>query len=275
MMELAVNAQLTFDGEEVEWRTDETDSWHVPFGPALPRLERRVPSPTGVCPFDLRWVSLDLRAAIFEVAPAERMITFTNANAYASGLGIRKVHTLFAYIPRTVIGLAMNDNSPSIIYNFIILRPIQKWDDPIFMCPMPNVYSDGHICLPSNDRRFDQRNFTDGLLSAYEAVWDTRYNTDLIDAVKLVRNGHPSILWKRMVEQYRRTSRHHMKDSRTPRGTPLQLLHQWQKLSPEEVMEIVDWSPSSFGTIGALKEHLTQYTNTNFNLHSSIIEAIR
>lgn len=246
------------------------------LGNPLNRLVRRMPSDTRVFPFDLRWASVDGRAAIFEVPPRQQMVTFTNTTAYAAAKGLRKVHTLFINVPRTVIGVAMNDFSPTMVYNFITLRPIQSWRDGLYLCVMPNVYNDGHICLPSEGRRFDQESFTDGLLSAYEAVWDTRYNTDLIEVIKYVRSGKPEVLWNRMVEQYRRVSRSPDKERRVPRGTPLQLLHQWQKLSMDEAMAIHDWPTCEIATAAHLRDSLMKWTKAHNNqFTTSVLEAVR
>jgi hypothetical protein len=239
------------------------DEYHVNVSKMFGRLARQQPRDTGVFSFDVRWVSHDGEAAMFEVPPARRLVTFTNARQSMAESGHKKVHSLLLNFPRTVIGVRLQSFVPTVVYSFVIRNPIEDDKDPLFLLPLPNTYASGSICLPSGERRLDQQSFADGLLAAWEAVWDSRFNTDLLDAMKYVRStGHPEILWTNMVENYRRVSRSPYKNHRSPRGTPLQMFRVWSRLSMDEVLAIDDWPVAGdFRNVGDLRGYLSRFNS--------------
>lgn len=247
------------------------------------RLTQRLPMDTGVFPFDLRWVSPSGLGAIFEVPPGPRIITFTNANQYAAGVGDKPEHQIMVHAPRTVIGVVMAKGwSPVTVWTYIITEPITSRRQVLYACPLPNLYSDSRVCLPSSDRNFEQSTFAHGLYAAYETVWDTRYNTDLLDLLKLVGVQHkPARIWNQMQATYdarRRTlidkgvgQSHNWRG--TPTATPFQVLQAWSRLSPEEVESITDWTPSG-ANFSDLISSVSQFSNNEPTAHS-LFQAIR
>lgn len=266
-MELLITDQLVLGGDDdLWWRVegDDEDAAVPVYVDFVSRILGRRTSETGVFPFDVRWVSACGKAAIFEIPPMIQNIVYTNAVAHVAEFGDekgrRKEHVFHLPIPRAVIGVVLSGNAPSLVYHMICRDPIVDDASPLWLVPMPNVYADGKICAPSSDRRFNQKNFTDGLMSAYEVVWDTRYNADLVEVVKYVAGGNPAILHTKMLEYYRRTSRAKNRALKKPKFTPLQMFRQWQRLTPEEVYNITDWPQhGDVRTFGQLKHRLLMH----------------
>lgn len=248
------------------------------------RLDFRLPVDTGVFPFDLRWVSPNGLGAIFEVPAGHRVITFTNADQYVAGKLENPVHDIVVWAPRTVIGVILDKSSwsPVTVWTYVITEPLKSKNQKLYVCPLPNLYADARVCLPSSDRRFDQYCFAHGLFSAYESVWDTRYNTDLLDLLKSVRsNCRPAAIWDGIQKTYdlRRETLiqkgvaqpHRFKG--TPSGTPFQVLQAWGRLKPEEVDGITDWVHNG-ETLDTLIGTINRYSAQEPTSHS-LFAAIR
>jgi hypothetical protein len=246
-------------------------------------LAQKLPMDTGVFPFDLRWVSPNGTGAIMEVPPGPRIITFTNADQFASGVGDKPVHQIQVWAPRTVIGVVLSNSwSPVTVWTYVVPKPIEGRQDLLYQLPLPNLYSDSRVCLPSTERNFEQSTFAHGLFAAYETVWDTRYNTDLLDLLKMVGSTHqPSAIWNEMQKTYdlrRKTleekgvgKRHRFRGQ--PSATPFQVLQAWGRLSPEEVEGIEDWHHGG-ETVHHLISTISKFTTNDPTAHS-LFQAIR
>ena len=217
---------------------------------------------TRMMPRDVRWVSPLGDGFLMQVPPGYRSIVYTNARA--SMVGEKKVHTIKLWVPWSLITVISTGNVPARVYAHILSGPIESLDDPIYSIPIPNVYPDGRLCLPHTNMHMASNDISGAAQLAYELVWDSRTNRDMVGMASTLAqvksHKKPSAIWTPIRERAKKRAKKRP-DLVRPGYTPLQVLHAWSRLSPEEVMAIDDWVPA--GTVSDMRYHVLDQRRVN------------
>lgn len=199
---------------------------------------------SGKLPLDVIW-NLGNRAFVAIVPPQQHLLHFTNANAIDAATGSHDEYVATIYVPRTLLGVICQNYMPQKVFNVLIPESMSPdgslWHTPCCLVPLPNLYGDSSVCLPSSQVELPSHDLRGSLSLAYDLTWNGRYNTDLLDAMRYVNQGSPSMLWNKVVKMYRESSIRAGRETLAPNGSALQIIKAWEALSPEEVESIRDW----------------------------------
>jgi len=142
--------------------------------------------PNGCLPPSVRYMDLATGIVLFERPPTYINISFTNqyqAKLKAEGRAKRSFRIPIPW-QRYVVYLGSN-GLPSTLFVFFAGNQIQSLDnDPMSSAPLPNLYTNGTVCLPVYDHR-DVVHFDigDGIYNMYETVWGSGFNLDVVQCL--------------------------------------------------------------------------------------------
>lgn len=223
----------------------------------------------GILPPVVRWISASRRYVIFERPPTVQTIKF-------AGIQKRQVteNTKFQEydlpMPWTVYALGFNEYfQPYEIFVFAATRSLQTLKDKLYLLPLPNCNMDGRYCVPDYGYGFaeDGRTLTTGINDAYQLIWDSRFNSDIMDAVNRTYSyGVPNEIFTKVVEQNG--------------GVPAQasakrLYTAWQTFALADVAKFKQWCPPIWNAGGKavqleldhLIEHLSYTERCNYTVN--------
>jgi hypothetical protein len=147
----------------------------------------------GLLPPAIRWISDSQRVVVFERPPSVQLVDIAMARRddihYFTDVGHYSLP-----IPWTVYYVLFDEYfNPVMIQVFCRNEPITDWSSRLFMLPMLNLYFDSSLCNPIFEKFEPCENLAEGVQSAYNMVWNSGWNLDLIDTVTYcMSKGIPS-----------------------------------------------------------------------------------
>lgn len=133
-------------------------------------------------------ISLDKNIVIFECPPSFKLVEY--AETYRDHISS---DTQFnsSYIPvpwQTYVAIFSNDYMLVDTYMYYSRNPISQFgfSEKVFLPVLPNFYSNGHLCRPfyaSMDDTTYPSNVSGVIAAAYDAVWNSGWNMDLVDTI--------------------------------------------------------------------------------------------
>jgi hypothetical protein len=142
-------------------------------------------------------ISFSKNVVIFELPPAFKLVSHVPFNKDVINDEILSRNIVDSYIPVPwQVYVAIFDNEHRLIdtymfyaRNSIITHGIEEY---LYTPALPNFYSNGLLCRPfyasSEDVNKYDKNISGVIAAAYDSVWNSGWNTDLIDA--LVDTGY-------------------------------------------------------------------------------------
>lgn len=137
----------------------------------------------GLLPPAVRWISSNQRIIVFERPPTVQYVEIAMAKRdYINSL--TNVESYNIPIPWTVYYVLFDENfNPVMVRVFCRNEPLYSWEDTVHMLPLLNLYFSSTLCNPVFESFEPCSNLTDGIQTAYNMVWNSGWNLDLIDTV--------------------------------------------------------------------------------------------
>lgn len=161
---------------------------------------------SGILPPVVRWISPAGRGVLFERPPSEVTINYFGVKQDA--IDDKKTNQQFTLqLPWMLYAILFDPKfRPAKIRMYAMRSSIQSPMDPLEMLPLPNIYSTGEFCLPTqNQWVLDDSIWTmaDGINAAYDQIWESGFNRDVTDLVtrayqemapkQIFAKPHPSV----------------------------------------------------------------------------------
>lgn len=176
------------DGQIIDLGTRDSDK----FVEALSEAQN---IKVGLLPPAVRWISGDKRIVVFERPPAYQRVAFYQmereqaASLSKPGATTEAPNYLRQFVlPMPwivyVIGLGTGCQ-PVTVRAYARPGPLTSGNDPVFLLPMLNFYTNSKLCQPIFEK-FEAfvPTVAEGIQQAYNMVWNSGFNYDLHDAVK-------------------------------------------------------------------------------------------
>lgn len=134
----------------------------------------------------IRWISSDHRLVVFERPPMKQRIEYVGTKKESvtpSRIATAKVYEV--PIPWSVYLIVMNDEYlPVKIKVFARNSSLVSLEDTLGLMPLPNFYINSALCPPTfGVYEGNPTCLADGLNIAYNMVWNSGWNYDLLDAI--------------------------------------------------------------------------------------------
>lgn len=239
---------------------------------------------TGLLPANVLWISSTGRQVLFERPPRRITITYTPNTVHEINDGDAQAPiTLSLPLPWTIYAAIFDrDYHVRNLKLYASNAQITSMDQYLSYLPLPNLYEDCRFCLPEYDGGYDEDdefcceanedgddcdcelqddphdihvpqtpNLAGAIMSAYQKVWSSNFNHDLVETVGIVGNqGRPLVLF--------------------PSG-PTAMTHnevrkmmlRWEQLELSQVAMVGDWRPAT-SVLGAIQQ-LQSANQQNFN----------
>jgi len=137
----------------------------------------------GLLPPAIRWISSTQRVVVFERPPTVQFIEIALArrdDIYES----TETNSYHLPMPWTVYYVLFDDFfNPVMVQVFCRNEPINDWANRVYMLPLLNLYLDSTLCNPIFERFEPCSNLAEGIQYAYNMVWNSGWNLDLMDSV--------------------------------------------------------------------------------------------
>jgi len=177
-----ISAVFSFDGTpdfENELPTQDIAKY-------LSAVFRPASAPIGLLPPAVRWLSADRKICIFERPPVMQNVEIIARKRDNISHGNQK-YMYKIPIPWTVYMCFFNaDYEPVKLKVYVRNEPLSSMDDFLYLIPMHNFYYDSSLCNPIwNDFYDGQSTLAMGIDRAYNMVWNSGFNYDLVDAISL------------------------------------------------------------------------------------------
>ena len=164
----------------------------TPVGPvntikALENLISRTTASSGLLPPAVRYISEDRKCVIFERPPAHQTVEFILESQEMADKTNRERYTYNLPVPWTVYAIIFDDYYlPVSTYCFFRNKPIESFNSYLGLVPMLNFYSSSKLCPPVAAHTSDLKpSLSNGLSIAFDMVWYSGWNMDLLDAMKI------------------------------------------------------------------------------------------
>ncbi|HJS83785.1 MAG TPA: hypothetical protein VJ742_13230 [Nitrososphaera sp.] len=122
---------------------------------------------------------------------------------------------------------------PYLVYMFGTHGPLTTYGDLLYLLPLPNIDNAGKFCVPAPQIEtvpLEERSVAWGINTAYQMIWDSNFNTDILDSV---RSSYASQAPKSIFGNIGAA------DKNAYAVSPL--FASWQELSLDEVVKVSDW----------------------------------
>lgn len=177
-----ISAVFSFDGSpdyENELPTQDISKY-------LTAIFRPSSAPVGLLPPAVRWISSDRKMVLFERPPVMQNLEIIARKRD----GIVQGNTKYMYkipMPWTVYLCFFNaDFEPVKIKVYVRNSPLSSVSDELYLIPVHNFYFDSSLCNPIwNDFYDGQSTLAMGVERAYNMVWNSGFNYDLVDAITM------------------------------------------------------------------------------------------
>lgn len=201
----------------------------------------RQSSNVGILPPVVRWISPSRRCVILERPPT--LVSIVYHGMKVSDLKKATEQTFDIALPWMCYGVVFDHlNRPLSVRLYALHGPLESPLSRLFDLPLPNIYEDsGLFCLPSTES-FGQRTLTlsQGLAAAYQMVWSSGFNTDIIHNVKIAYEyKSPAKFFEIIPEKY------HYKVK------PADIFRAWSQIDIGDIGD-VEWHPAQIGTVSDL-----------------------
>jgi len=145
----------------------------------------------GILPPAVRWVSSDMRQAIFERPPAEYFLDVAWASKFDAETATHKSWTV--PVPWTVYLVIFDEYFTPIGISVLGRRgPLESIEtDTGFLLPLFNLYADSKLCMPTVGGFEDHpETLAWGVQEAFNMVWNSGFNLDLTVALDSYLGSH-------------------------------------------------------------------------------------
>lgn len=142
---------------------------------------------SGLLPAAVRYISNSKNLIVFERPPMIMPLTYIPTKLEVTESYARKAQTYELPIPWTVYVVALDERCDPIHTN-VYMRgsSITSMSDAVYALPLPNFYYDSSMCPPITNKYEDHPiTLAHAVAETYNRVWDSGWNFDLIDAIKL------------------------------------------------------------------------------------------
>ena len=178
----------------------------------------------GLLPPAIRWISDSQRVVVFERPPTVQLVEM----AMARRDDIQYFTEISHYslpIPWTVYYVLFDEYfNPVMVQVFCRNEPITDWSSPVYMLPMLNLYFDSSLCNPIFEKFEPCENLSEGVQAAYNMVWNSGWNLDLVDTVNYcMERGVPTA-----------------PSGSKSRDSMINYFKSWEKMSILQILE-TDW----------------------------------
>ena len=184
-----IKARFSFDGTpDFENELSDQD-----ISKYLTAVFRPSSASIGLLPPAVRWLSPDRKIVVFERPPVMQNIEIIQAKRDKIGENSNSFNKIVYTIPLpwTVYMAFFNaDYEPVKLKVYVRNEPLTSMDDPIFMIPLHNFYYDSSLCNPIWNEFYDGINtLAMGVERAFNMVWNSGFNYDLVDALSLAQHS--------------------------------------------------------------------------------------
>lgn len=190
---------------------------------------------TGILPPVVRWMSKSRRIVLFERPPCIMRVGYSHAKLY--DINEQTKENVFEIpIPWQLYAIELGqDYYPVHVAVYAMQHSLKSWQDKLGLMPLPNLYKSGFVCMPQRDFAKDDvaTNVAEGIAIAHRLVWQSGFNTDLIDAMQYCKSYLvPKLIFEGFENQV----------------TAKKVYAQWEKLSLAQVAKIDSWlHPPAYG----------------------------
>jgi hypothetical protein len=137
----------------------------------------------GLLPPAIRWISNTQRIIVFERPPTVQFVEIAMARRDDIN-SLTQVVNFSLPIPWTVYYVLFDECfNPVMVQVFCRNEPITDWSSKVLMLPMLNLYFDSTLCNPRFEKYEPCENLAEGVQYAYNMVWNSGWNLDLVDTV--------------------------------------------------------------------------------------------
>lgn len=209
---------------------------------------------SGLLPPVVRWISRFGHGVILERPPQK--VTLSYYGVKRNDVSKASKEQLYELpLPWMVYGIMFDGKfRPRNLRVYGRKAPIQDAEDELMNMPLPNLYANGEFCLPQQTAwHEDPKTWTlaEGIVAAYNQIWNTGYNTDITDMV---------------VASFQHQLPRQLFEGK-PLGEPIKaanLFTRWEKADPAAVVKW-DWlAPTE--TFESLCMYLTQIEQQQFGI---------
>lgn len=143
----------------------------------------------GVLPPAVRWISSDKRVLVFERPPSYQRVAYYEMarDEIDPEMGSDGLREFLIPLPWTVYVLGFGyDFQPITLRAYMRRDPIETLDDCVYLLPLLNFYTNSKLCNPIFEKyEAHEPSVSAGIHLAYNAVWNSGFNYDLVDAMRM------------------------------------------------------------------------------------------
>lgn len=146
---------------------------------------------SGILPPAVRWISGQGDMFVFERPPRMQTLSYYPVEADMIDSNT-KLCTYNIPIPWTVYVVVVSATMvPTEIRVFARNSPLESLSDLVYLLPIPNLYYSGALCAPIFEKfEAQEPTLAAAAQAAYNMVWNSGFNFDLIDAIKASLGQH-------------------------------------------------------------------------------------
>jgi hypothetical protein len=199
---------------------------------------------SGLLPPVVRYASSDFRGFLLERPPFEAMIRFKPELKNSQALDVH-VEEYLLHAPWTLMAIRFNETYSSVETCRLFARntPIYSEEDEVFSMPLPNMWSNGDMCVRDlmNDaiKKLGHNEIGSVINCCLNVFWESEFNVDLVGnildrAPESFKELHSSSVIGTVAQNAERISK---------------TFKHWSSLSVEEVLDIkfssIEWEEFS------------------------------
>lgn len=141
---------------------------------------------SGLLPPAVRYISSDHKTVAFERPPMHVVVEYAPYPKDTAYNDAAVHYTFNIAVPWSVYVICFDDFFlPINTFMFFRNKPLTSLDDPVGLAPLLNFYYTSKLCPPLQPN-FSNENpsIANGINEAYNLVWNSGFNLDLVDAMK-------------------------------------------------------------------------------------------